>query len=104
MRLVLRAYAGLQRGGEHARIGADWQRVRVGLKTARDGADLARAVRLRERLRAPGRLTAGWGRLDPDLEDTGLGRLEIVLGVADAAAGTHHLPVARLGAPLIAEA
>ena len=42
-------------------------------------------------------------RLDPDLEDFGLGRLEIVFGVSYAGAGAHHLNVARFRAPLVAE-
>ncbi|MGY4598747.1 hypothetical protein ACVWXL_006493 [Bradyrhizobium sp. GM22.5] len=74
------------------------------LEAARDGDELARAVSFRKRLRAPGRLPAARGRLDPDLEDACLGRLEIVLGVADAAAGAHHLHVARFGAAFVAEA
>src|SRR6185437_8943918 len=40
----------------------------------------------------------------PDLEDSRLGRLQIIFGVADAAAGAHHLYVARFGPALVAEA
>ena len=68
-RRIFRALAGLQRGGEHARVGADRQRVVVAVEAAGEGDELAGAVRLRERLGAPGRLAALRGRLDPDLED-----------------------------------
>src|SRR6185437_10576583 len=72
-------------------------------KAARDGGEFSGAVRLRKWLGAPGRLAALRGRLDPDLEDPCLGRLQIVFGVADAAASAHHLHVARFGSALVAE-
>src|SRR5690606_10718805 len=40
----------------------------------------------------------------PDLEEPRRAGLAVVLGVADAVAGAHHLHVARLGAPAVAEA
>src|SRR5258708_9260292 len=43
-------------------------------------------------------------RYDPDLEDPGRPRLEIVFGVPDARSGSHHLHVACLGTALVAEA
>src|SRR6266446_1822705 len=43
-------------------------------------------------------------RYDPDLEDPGRPRLEIVFGVPDARSGSHHLHVACLGTTLVAEA
>ena len=105
LRRILRALAGLQRGGEHPRIGPDRQRVLVAGKAARDGDELAVGpVRLRKGLCAPGRLAAMRIGLDPDLEDLGLGRLQIVLGMADAAARAHHLHVARFSAALVAKA
>src|ERR1700682_6728028 len=55
---VFRALAGLQRGGEHPRVGPDRPRVLVTLKSAGDGDEIAGAIRLRERLGAPGRLPA----------------------------------------------
>ena len=100
---IFRAFAGLQRGGEHARVGADRQRVLVVGKSAGDGDEVAGAIRLRKWLGAPGRLAALCRRLDPDLEDLGLGRLQIVLGMTHAGAGAHHLHVARFGAALVAE-
>ena len=65
---------------------------------------LAGAVAFREGLGAPGRRAAAGRRLDPDLEERGRLRLEIVFGVADAGAGAHHLHVAGFGAALVAQA
>ena len=100
---IFRGLAGLQRGGEHARIGTDRQRVVITGNAGGDGHELAGAVPLRKRLRAPGRLAALRGRLDPDLEDLGRRRLQIVFGVPDARARAHHLHVTGLGAALVAE-
>ena len=101
---VLRALAGFQRGGKHPRVGTDRQCVLVIGKSAGDGDEIAGAVRFRERFRAPGRLAALRLRFDPDLEDLGRLRLQIVFGVTDTGAGAHHLNVARFGAALVAEA
>src|SRR6202040_526846 len=103
VRRVSRALAGLQRGGKHPRVGTDRQRVLVIGKSAGDGDEIAGAVRLREWLRAPGRLAAFGRWLDPDLEDLGQLRLQIVFGMADTGTGAHHLNVARFGAALVAE-
>src|SRR5690606_7013843 len=101
---VLRAFAGLERGAEHARIRADRQRVVVALDAAGQGHEPARAPVLRERPRAPRRRLALAVGEDPDLEDPGHARLEVVLGVADAGARAHHLHVAGHGAALVAQA
>jgi len=66
-------------------------------------ASLSPSKPLRKRFCAPGRLAAFGGRLDPDLEDFGLGRLQIVFGMTHAGSGAHHLHVAGFGAPLVAE-
>jgi hypothetical protein len=100
---VFGGLAGFQRGGQHAGVGADRQRIIVGGKTAGDGDELAGAVGLGKRLRAPGRLPALLRRHDPDLEDLGRDRLQIVFGVADAGPRAHHLHVAGFGASLVAE-
>src|SRR6185437_5460294 len=64
----------------------------------------ARAFALRERSCAPRRRPAAFIGNDPDLEDPCGTRLHVVLGMGDAAAGAHHLHVARLGAAFVAEA
>src|SRR5205085_7581991 len=101
---VFRGLASLQRRAQYPRHGADRQRLAVLLEAAGQGHETARAVLLREWLGAPAGLVAMPGRLDPDLEDLGRLRLQIVFGMADAGAGTHHLDVAGLGAALVAEA
>ena len=81
---VVDGLAGLQRGAEHARLGADWQRVGVLIEAARERHEAPRAVALRKGLRTPGRRTAPLRRHDPDLENSRRPVLEIVFGVADA--------------------
>src|SRR5262245_66116410 len=105
LRRIFSALAGFQRGGKHPRIGPDRLRVLVTGKAAGDGDELAiGAVPLRERLCAPGRLAAMRVWLDPDLENLRLCRLQIVFGVADAAARAHHLHVTRFSPALVTEA
>src|SRR5271166_7051894 len=52
----------------------------------------------------PARSLAAACRQYPDLEDLGDAGLQIVLRMADAGSGTHHLHVAGCGAALVAEA
>ncbi len=95
--------AGLQRRTQHPRVGADRQRVLVLFEAAGQRDKAPRAVAPGERLRAPRRRTATLRRYDPDLEDPGRPRLEIVFGVPDAGPRTHHLHIACLGTALVAE-
>src|SRR5881275_1337804 len=53
VRRVFRAVARLQRGGEHASVGADRQRVPIAFESAGDGDEVAGAIRLRKRLGTP---------------------------------------------------
>src|SRR5690606_30681005 len=101
---VLGAFAGLERCAEHARGGADRQRIPGAGDPAGRGDEASGTVLLRERARAAGRLAARFVREDPDLEDPGDARLEVVLGMAHAAARAHHLDVAGFGAALVAHA
>src|SRR5690606_7058230 len=101
---VLRRLARLERGAEHARIGADRQRVPVAGDAAGQGHELPGPPLLRERPGAPGRRLALAVGEDPDLEDPRHPRLQVVLGVADAGARAHHLHVAGPGAALVAQA
>src|ERR1700682_554716 len=64
---ILRAVAGLQRGGEYPCVGADRQRVLIVSESAGDGDEVAGAIRLRERLCTPGWLAAVRGRLATEL-------------------------------------
>jgi hypothetical protein len=103
-RRIVRALAGLQGGGEHARVRTDRQCGLIVGKSARDRDEVAGAVRFRKGLGTPGRLTAFRGWLNPDLEDFGRPRLEIVFGVANAGTGAHDLDVAGFRAPSVAKA
>src|SRR4029453_14243501 len=96
--------AGLERGAEHPRLGADGERIIIAGKAARQRHEVASPVRLGEGLGAPRRLAALLLRLDPDLEDAGRHRLAVILGMADAGASAHHLHISRLGAALMPEA
>jgi hypothetical protein len=99
----LRGFSGLQRRTEHACVGADRQRVAVARAAAGEHDETAVAFAFRERTRTPGRFAAARFRDDPDLEDARGLVLDVVLGVADAAARAHHLHVARFRAALVAE-
>src|SRR5690606_8782141 len=55
------AFAGLERRAEHARVGADRQRVPVAGDAAGQGDEATGTVLLRDRARAPGRLAALFG-------------------------------------------
>src|SRR3984885_1431288 len=103
VRGVMRALARLQRGGQHACIRTDRQRVLVVRLSAGNGNELAGAVRFGKRLGSPGRRAAICRWLDPDLENLGRPRLQIVFGVTNARSGAHHLNVAGFGAALVAE-
>src|SRR6516165_3720928 len=65
---------------------------------------MARAVAFGERFGAPARGLPAARRQDPNLEDPGGARLQIVLRVTDSGPRTHHLHVAGFGASLVAEA
>src|SRR5690606_18745001 len=101
---VLGAFAGLERCAEHARVGADRQRIPVAGDPAGQGDEATGTVLLRERARAPGRLAALFVREDPDLEDPGDARLEVVLGMAHAGARGHYLDVGGFVAALVGQA
>src|SRR5690606_20746138 len=96
-------FAGLDRRAEHARLGADRQRI-IALETGSERHEASVAVAPGERPGAPRRLAAASVGDDPDLEQRGGFVLEIVLGVLDARPGRHDLHVAGRGAPGIAEA
>ncbi len=66
--------------------------------------DASRAVAFGKRFRAPSRLTAGAGRQNPDLEERGGLRFQIIFRVTDAGSRAHHLDVACLGAAFVAHA
>src|SRR5579871_4392633 len=102
--LIVDAFAGLEGGAQDARIGADGKRVFVAGHAAGQDHKTARTVALWKRLGAPGRGAARLARLDPDLEDAGGFRLQIIFGMADAAARAHHLHVTGFGAAMIAHA
>ena len=57
----------------------------------------------RERLGAPGRRQAGFVGNDPDLEDLGRRRLQVVLAVGNPGAGAHDLYVTGFSAALVAK-
>ena len=101
---VVDRIAGLQRGAEHACVGTQRQRLGVFLEAAGQRHEPARTFALRKRSRTPRWRLAAFVGDDPDLEDARGARLHVVLGVGDAAARTHHLHVAGLGAALVAEA
>src|SRR5690606_18213346 len=96
------AVPGLERGPGHARVGADRQRLVIAWQATGQCDEAPGTLAARERLRAPRRGAAALLRKDPDLEDAGDARLLVVLGVADAAAGTHHLHIAGHGAATVA--
>src|SRR4029077_7787322 len=70
---------------------------------ARQSDEMAGAIASGKRLGTPARGLAPARRPGSDLEDPGGARLQIVLRMTDAGAGTHHLHVAGLGAALVAE-
>src|SRR5690606_24890768 len=72
--------------------------------TACQGDETSGAPALGERLRTPGGRATLFVREDPDLEDPGDARLQVVFRVAHAAARAHHLHVAGFRAALVAQA
>src|SRR6516162_1065183 len=101
---VFGGLARLQRRAENPRIGADRQGVAVTRVAARQRDKTAGAVTFGERLGAPARCLAAARRQDPDLEDPGGTRLQIVFRMTDAGSGAHHLHVTGFGAAFVAEA
>src|SRR5690606_40397628 len=85
------------------RLGADRQRV-IALEARSERHEAPVAVVLRERPRAPARLAAAPVGDDPDLEQRRGLVLEVVLGMLNPGPGRHHLHVAGLGTPGVAEA
>jgi hypothetical protein len=100
---IFRRFAGLQRGGHDAGIGADRQGVVIIVIAAGQHHELTGTLTLGEGAGAPARLVAALGGDDPDLEDLGGDVLHIVFAVGDAGARAHHLDVAGLGAALVAQ-
>jgi hypothetical protein len=101
---VFRRLAGLQGRARHSRISADRQGVVVVRPAGGQGHEASGAIGLGKRPRPPGRHAALVGGLDPDLEDPGGRRLEVVFRMADAGTCAHHLDVAGFGPALVAEA
>src|SRR6516164_1752032 len=101
---VFGGLARLQRRAENPRIGADRQSVTVTRIAARQRDKTAGAVAFGKRLGAPARSLAAARRQDPDLEDPGRARLQIVLRMTDTGSGAHHLHVTGFGTAFVAEA
>src|SRR5262249_35042804 len=88
----------------YAGVGADRQCFIVGCRATGERHEAPSPIRFWEWLGTPGRFAPLVARHDPDLEDFGGLWLTVVFGVLDAAAGAHHLHVARFGTPSVTEA
>src|SRR6476469_8802306 len=94
-------FPGFHRGAEDLRIGIDGQRAVINIAT---GQQLERAISrlFRKRHRTPARAGRRLVVLDPDLEQSRLLVLEIVLGVRHTGPGAHYLDIAGAGAAFVA--
>ncbi|MCY1361285.1 hypothetical protein D9M69_479460 [compost metagenome] len=100
--MILGGFAGLEVRGYQPGIGPNAQALIVACLAAGQG-DKTFAVTFRERLGAPGRRQAGLVRDDPDLENPGRRRFQVVLAVGNPGAGAHDLDVTRFGTTLVAK-
>ena len=101
---VFDGLADLQRGAQHTCAGPDRQCVVVAVEAARERHQAPGTVGFGKGSRPPsGRAAIGF-RGDPDLKKPRRLMLQIVFGVADPAAGAHHLHVSGFGSTLVAEA
>src|SRR6185295_13333307 len=99
--MILRSLAGPETRPQYPGIGADRQGALVFTDAAGEDCEPARAVGLRKGLGAPTGVSPASSRHNPDLEDLCRLFLEVVFRMANPGAGTHHLDVAGLGAPLV---
>ncbi len=100
---IIHRLSGLDRRAENAGVGPDRQCLAVLVEARGEHDELAGAIALGEGAGTPARRAAALVGLDPDLEDAGIGILQIIFGMGHPAAGRHHLDVARRGAAGIAQ-
>ena len=86
-----------------AGIGTDAQAVFIAFPAAGQGDEPFTALALGEGASTPGRRLSDPLRHDPDLEDPRIDLFQVVLGMGDTGAGTHHLNIASLGTAFVAQ-